>query len=122
MKKTLIAMMAACFFNTYMVAQTNECIRIKVTNIPATTGKVLLLTDKGQQGMADAKEKETIIEMEKLPIGKYKFNVIHDANNNWKLDMDKNNIPIESCASVEVDIKEDSKVIVIELQNFKNKK
>lgn len=119
MKKTLIAMTVACFFNTYMVAQTNECIRIKVTNIPATTGKVLLLTDKGQQGMAEAKDKETIIEMKRLPIGKYKFSVIHDANNNWKLDMDKNNIPIESCASVEAEIKEDTRLITIELQNYK---
>ena len=112
-------MMAACFFTMNMVAQTNECTKIKVTNIPASAGKVLLLTDKGQQAMADAKEKETIIEMEKLPAGKYKFNVIHDANNNWKLDMTEKNIPIESCISMEVEIKEDTRLITIELQNYK---
>ena len=115
-------MMVACFFTMNTAAQNDEGIQIKVTNVPATTGKVLLLTDKGQQGMADAQEKETIIDMEKLPAGKYKFNVIHDANNNWKLDMDEKNIPIESCASVAVEITEDSKVIVIELQDYKNKK
>ena len=112
-------MMAACFFTMNMAAQTDECTKIKVTNIPATKGKILVQTDKGQQAMADAKEKETIIDMEKLPIGKYKFNVIHDANNNWKLDMDEKNVPIESCASVEVEIKEDTRLITIELQNYK---
>ena len=119
MKKILLTMAAAFCFITNMAAQTKECIQIKVTNISSTVGKVLLLTDKGQQGMADAKEKETIIEMEKLPIGKYKFNVIHDANNNWKLDMDEKNVPIESCASVEVEIKEDTHLVTIELQNYK---
>ena len=121
MGKTTIAMMVACFFTTHMAAQTNESIKINVTNIPNATGKILLMTDKGQQGMADTKEKETTIEMKRLPIGKYRFNVIHDTNGNWKLDMDEKNIPTESCASVEVDIKEDTNLITIELQDYKKK-
>ena len=59
--------------------------------------------------------------MKRLPTGKYRFNVIHDANGNWKLDMDEKNIPTESCASVEVDIKEDTNLITIELQDYKKK-
>ena len=121
MGKTTIAMMVACFFTIHMAAQTNESIKINVTNIPSSTGKILLMTDKGQQGMADAKEKETTIEMKRLPIGKYRFDVIHDINGNWKLDMDDKNIPTESCASVEVDIKEDTNLITIELQDYKKK-
>ncbi len=121
-KKTLFATMVACFFAMNMVAQNHACISIKVTNIPTKTGKVLLLTDKGQQAMAEAKENETIIEMGKLPIGTYQFNVIHDANSNWKLDMDENHIPTESCASVKVDIKEETQLIMIELQDLKKNK
>ena len=121
-KKTLSATMVACFFAMNMAAQNHECISIKVTNIPTKMGKVLLLTDKGQQAMAEAKENETIIEMGKLPIGTYQFNVIHDANSNWKLDMDENHIPTESCASVKVDIKEETQLIMIELQDLKKNK
>ena len=121
MKKTLLAMIATCFSATVMATQTNESIQIKVTNIPSETGKILLLTDKGQYGMTDAKEKEAIIEMKKLPEGKYKLNVIHDTNNNWTLDMDENNVPIESCASVEVEITEETYEIVVELQNIQKR-
>ena len=121
MKKILLAMIATCFSATVMATQTNESIQIKVTNIPSETGKILLLTDKGQYGMTDAKEKEAIIEMKKLPEGKYKLNVIHDTNNNWTLDMDENNVPIESCASVEVEITEETYEIVIELQNIQKR-
>ena len=121
MGKTMISMMVACFFTTSMTAQTNESIKINVTNIPNATGKILLMTDKGQQGMTDAKEKETTIEMKRLPGGKYRFNVIHDVNGNWKLDTNEKNIPTESCASVEVDIKEDTNLITIELQDYNKK-
>ena len=121
MRKTLLAMVAAYFYATCMVAQTNENIQVRVTNIPSTTGKILLQTDKGQQAMADAKEGEAIIEMKKLPTGAYKFNVIHDANGNWTLDMDEKNIPIESCASVEVDITQDTESITIELEDIQKK-
>ena len=121
MKKTLLAMIAACLSATGMATQTNESIQIRVINIPSATGKILLLTDKGQYGMTNAKEKEAIIEIKKLPIGKYKLNVIHDTNNNWTLDMDENNIPIESCASVEVEITEGTNEIVVELQDIQKK-
>ena len=121
MGKSTIAMMVACFFTTSMAAQTDESIKINVTNIPSSTGKILLMTDKGQQGMADAKEKETTIEMKSLPLGKYRFNVIHDVNENWKLDMDEKNIPAESCASVEIDIKKDTNIYTNEKQNYKKK-
>ena len=104
-----------------MASQNHECISIKVTNIPTPTGKVLLLTDKGQQAMAEAKENETIVEMEKLPAGIYQFNVIHDANGNWTLDMDKNHIPTESCASVKVEIKEETQLITIKLNDYQEK-
>ena len=121
MKRTLLGIMTSCFFATCMIAQNNGSIHVKVTNITSAMGKILLLTDKGQQGMADAKEKEAIIEMGKLPAGTYKFNVIHDANSNWTLDMDEKNIPTESCASVEVEIKEDTRLVTIELKNYKKK-
>ncbi len=121
MKKTLLAMIAACLSATGMATQTNESIQIRVINIPSATGKILLLTDKGQYGMTNAKEKEAIIEIKKLPIGEYKLNVIHDTNNNWTLDMDENNIPIESCASVEVEITEGTNEIVVELQDIQKK-
>ena len=121
MKKTLLATIAACLSATGMATQTNESIQIRVINIPSATGKILLLTDKGQYGMTNAKEKEAIIEIKKLPIGEYKLNVIHDTNNNWTLDMDENNIPIESCASVEVEITEGTNEIVVELQDIQKK-
>lgn len=120
-KKTLLTTMAACFFTINMAAQNHECISIKVTNIPTPTGKVLLLTDKGQQAMVEAKDNETIIHMGKLPIGTYQFNVIHDANGNWTLDMDKNHIPTESCASVKVEIKEDTQLVTIELKDYQQR-
>ena len=121
MKKTLLATIAAYLSATGMATQTNENIQIRVINIPSATGKILLLTDKGQYGMTNAKEKEAIIEIKKLPIGEYKLNVIHDTNNNWTLDMDENNIPIESCASVEVEITERTNEIVVELQDIQKK-
>lgn len=121
MRNNVLAMMIACLLATGMAAQTNESTKIKVTNIPDATGKVLLRTDKGQHGMADAKGEETIIEIKKLPIGKYKLDVIHDANGNWKLDMDRNNVPTENCASVEVEIKEDTHLIIVELKDLKKK-
>ena len=121
MKRTVLTMLGAFLLTTYTIAQTNEGVRIRVTNVPSATGKILLQTDEGQQGMADAKEKEATIEMEKLPAGTYIFNVIHDANGNWTLDMDENNIPTESWASVEVEIKEDTRLVTIELKNYKKK-
>ena len=120
-KKTLSATMVACFFAMNMAAQNHECISIKVTNIPTPKGKVLLLTDKGQQAMAEAKENETIVEMEKLPAGIYQFNVIHDTNGNWTLDMDEKHVPTESCASVKVEIKEDTQLVTIKLNDYQEK-
>ena len=121
MKKTLLAMMIVCFCTTDMIGQTIENIKIKVTNIPSSIGKILLLTDKGQYGMTDANDEGSTIEMKKLPIGNYKLNIIHDTNNNWILDMDENNIPIESCASVEVEITEETNEIIVELQDIKKR-
>ena len=120
-KKTLSATMVACFLAINMVAQNHACISIKVTNVPTPTGKVLLLTDKGQQAMVEAKGNEAIIEMGKLPIGTYQFNIIHDTNGNWTLDMDKNHIPTESCASVKVEIKEDTQLVTIELKDYQQR-
>ena len=62
-KKTLSATMVACFLAMNMVAQNHACISIKVTNVPTPTGKVLLLTDKGQQAMVEAKGNEAIIQI-----------------------------------------------------------
>ena len=58
MKKTLLAMIAACLSATGMATQTNESIQIRVINIPSATGKILLLTDKGQYGIRMPKKRK----------------------------------------------------------------
>lgn len=118
-KKNYLAILslAALLFSSNVLAQTVRSTIINISNIPTNTGKVLISSENRLfYNMVDATGSEVSIELKNLPNGKYKLNVFHDANNNWRLDM-ANNAPLEYCASVEVAVTDTTTQIPIRLVN-----
>lgn len=109
-KWIVFAVFSLCTFTA--VAQSD--LTVKVTNIPASKGKVMIATDKGQYNMVDAKEVDAVLELKDVPEGKCKLYVFHDENGNYQLDK-KEGVPSEYCAIVDLNIKADTKTVDVEL-------
>lgn len=105
-------------------AQMGNPVTFKVTNIPTKQGKIMLATAGGKYyGMADATTASTLeIKLDDIPYGEYTVYVFHDANNNYKLDKDADNVPVEYCATRKINITDRDRIFQIELVNIKDKK
>lgn len=106
-------------FSVFTLTATAQIdLTVKVTNIRLLKGKVMIATDKGQYTMVDAKSAEVILELKGVPEGKCKLYVYHDENDNYQLDKE-NDVPLENCAIVNLDVKTDTKKIDVMLADVK---
>ena len=93
------------------MAQNN--VTVKVENVPNGSGKVLIATNKGQTGMAQAVAGETEVTVSNVPDGDVVFYVLHDANGNMTCDMDGEYVCIEK-----FDISKDTGSVTVSLENI----
>lgn len=97
----------------YAMAQTAELI-IEVKDIKEVKGKILVAVKDSKDpqnmiyDMAAVEQKGSItITLKNIPVGKVDVSLFQDLNENFKLDMNEQNIPIEPCFNKEkMNIKE----------------
>lgn len=97
------------------MAQNN--VTVKVENVPNGSGKVLIATNKGQTGMAQAVAGETEVTVSNVPDGGVVFYVLHDANGNMTCDMD-GELPKEYVCIEKFDISKDTGSVTVSLENI----
>ncbi len=97
------------------MAQNN--VTVKVENVPNGSGKVLIATNKGQTGMAQAVAGETEVTVSNVPDGDVVFYVLHDANGNMTCDMD-GELPKEYVCIEKFDISKDTGSVTVSLENI----
>ena len=116
--KTTISMLTLLFSmlgTQSLFAQVADSVFFQIMNIPTKQGKVLLITENGKHyGMVDATDSIVKIKLNDLPYGRY--------NGNWQLDKSADNIPIEYCATHEIDVTADNRTFKIELVDIQKKK
>lgn len=109
------------------MAQTTE-LTIEVKGIEEVKGKILVAVkdcedpQKMIYDMVAVEQKgSVVITLKDVPVGKVDISLFQDLNENFKLDMDEGNIPIEPCYTKEkVNIKKDGKNrLVVKLINVK---
>lgn len=97
------------------MAQNN--VTVKVENVPNGSGKVLIATNKGQTGMAQAVAGETEVTVSNVPDGDVVFYVLHDANGNMTCDMD-GELPKEYVCIEKFDISKANSSVTVSLENI----
>ena len=97
------------------MAQNN--VTVKVENVPNGSGKVLIATNMGQTGMAQAVAGETEVTVSNVPDGDVVFYVLHDANGNMTCDMD-GELPKEYVCIEKFDISKDTGSVTVSLENI----
>lgn len=106
---------------TSLFAQDGGQVIIRISNIPTAQGKVLLTTDSGKYyGMADATSSTVDIKLDNIPDGKYTVYVFHDANGNYTMDKE-GEIPVEYCATEQIEINGNNRHFAITLVDVKEK-
>ncbi len=71
--------------------------------------------------MSEVTDSTPEVKLEGIPNGKYTIHIFHDSNGNYVLDRDANDIPIEYCATREIEITDEYKTFQIQLFNIKDK-
>lgn len=83
----------------------------------------MLTTEDGKHyGMTDAIASTAEIKLDGIPNGKYTIYVFHDTNNNYTLDRDADNTPLEYCATQQIEVSDRNKAFRVELIDVKDKK
>lgn len=104
-----------------LYAQNGGQVIIKISNIPFNQGKVMLTTEDGKYyGMADATSSTVDIKLDNIPDGKYTVYVFHDANGNYTIDKE-GEIPVEYCATEQIDVNENNRLFAITLVDVMGK-
>lgn len=129
--KTLRILAATIVFGLFTasmtsVAQTAD-LTIVIKGIKEAKGNILIAAGdmSNPQGMISdmisvTDTKDMICELKNIPIGKVNLYVYQDVNENFQLDKDEKQIPIEPCYTKEkINIKEDGNKIEIKLLNVK---
>ena len=91
-------------------------LKVKVTNIPEATGKILIATDKGQYNIVEATGSEVMLELKDVPQGQVEIYAYHDANGNFQLDK-KDYVPTEYCAIARVEVTKQEQAVEVRLAN-----
>lgn len=118
-----LAMMLSIMGAQPLFAQIAKTVSFQIVDIPTKQGRILLVTGNGKHyGMVDATDATVKINLNDIPCGKHTIYVFHDANGNYKLDMSADNIPIEYCATQEIDVTADNQIFKIGLVNVQEKK
>lgn len=124
MKKKILAfaMLLAGAGVPALFAQTGNPVLFEVTNIPSEQGRVLLTTQNGEYyGMAEVTAPTATIQLEGIPNGEYTVYVFHDANNNFTLDRNEEDIPVEYCATQQIEVTGTRKTFLIKLENIRER-
>lgn len=116
----------ALFASVYVGAQTAD-VTVTVENIKDAKGKIMLAAGDKSKPQAMIGEMVSVTAagyivcvLKNVPVGKTNLYVYHDLNDNFQLDMDENQIPVEPCNKKEkVTIKEGENKIKIKLVNVK---
>lgn len=128
--KTLIIKSLLCILaimsSLGVMGQTTE-LTIEIKGIKEARGKILVLVKdcedpkKEIYDMAEVKQAGSLIlTLKEIPVGKVDVSLFQDLNDNFKLDMDEENIPIEPVYSKEkLKIKEGGNKLVVKLINVK---
>lgn len=111
--------------NTVM-GQTAE-LTIEIKDIKEVKGKILVAVKNSEDpkkmvyDMVAVEQKGNVfITLKDIPVGKMDVSLFQDLNENFKLDMDENNIPIEPCYNKEkIKIKEGENKLSVKLINVK---
>ena len=97
------------------MAQNN--VTVKVENVPNGSGKVLIATNKGQTGMAQAVAGETEVTVSNVPDGDVVVYVLHDGHGNMTWDRD-GELPKEYVCIEKFDISKDTGSVTVSLENI----
>lgn len=129
--KSLIINVFACLTivvsGNSIMAQTAE-LTIVVKDIKELKGKILVAVKDSKNpetmvyDMAPVEQKESVVfTLKDVPAGKVDISLFQDLNENFKLDMDEQNIPLEPCYNKEkFNVKEnDTNKLVVRLINVK---
>lgn len=108
------------------IAQTAE-LTIEVKGIKEAKGKILIALKDSKDPqknifeMVDIKNEGSVIcNLKNVPVGKVDISIFQDVNENYKLEMDENNIPLELCYKNEkLKITEGENKLVAKLINVK---
>lgn len=129
MNNLIIKLLAATIFlfiSGTLMAQTTE-LTLEIKGITEKKGNILITVQSSedpQQVIYDripVAEKNSITHIFKdVPAGKADISIFHDLNENYKLDTDENNIPVEPCYTKKnVNIQGNSQKLSMKLINVK---
>ena len=87
----------------------SQSLRITVKEVEDKPSNILLavMDESGKilkYGMEKAQGDTALFTLDSLPPGRAKVYVFQDENGNYRLDTDGNNVPVEKCALVPVDL------------------
>ncbi|MDO5419056.1 MAG: DUF2141 domain-containing protein [Bacteroides sp.] len=113
--------MAIVLFSMFAIGvSAQNVLTLKVKNVPSVKGKLMVATDKGQYNMVDAAVGDVVLELKDVPAGKCQIYVYHDENGNYQLDKE-NGVPVEYCAIVDWEVKEDALTVEVPLVDVRKK-
>ncbi len=129
MKSLLIKgfiVLSALIMTNSVMGQTAD-LTIEVKGIKEVKGKILVAIKDSEDpqkliyDMVTVEKKEGVFcILKNVPIGKVDVSLFQDLNDNFKLDMDEQNTPVEPCYSKEkVKITENENKLVVKLINVK---
>lgn len=118
--------LSALVLTNKAMGQTAE-LTIEVKGIKEVKGKILVAVkdsedpQKNIYDMVSVEKKDGVVcTLKNVPVGKVDVSLFQDLNDNFKLDMDEQNTPIEPCFTKEkVKITENENKLVVKLINVK---
>ncbi len=123
--KALVILTA--LFSVNQASGQTTTLTIEVKDIKEVKGNILVMlknSDNPQQvfyQMTEVKQEEaTTVTFNAIPVVKVDISIFQDLNNNNKLDIDEQNIPVEPCYTKEkVKLKEEPNKLSVKLMNIK---
>ena len=116
-RRTKVAVLSTLAIMAASAATAQNKIELTVTDVPNGNGKILVATDKGQLGEAQAVAGTTVVTVDDVPDGGVMFYVLHDENCNLTCDMD-GGLPKECVANDKFNISKDATNLTIKMKNI----
>ncbi|MCD7931931.1 MAG: DUF2141 domain-containing protein [Tannerellaceae bacterium] len=122
----VLVLIGVMLFSENVMAQTAN-LTIEVKGIKEVKGSILVAVTSSSDpqqmvyDMIPVTGKETIVHtLENVPVGLVDVSAFQDLNENYQLDMDEQQIPVEPCfRKQKVKIQEDTNKLVVKLVNVK---
>lgn len=118
MKRIIITSMLGLFFScSTIMART---IIVKVSNIQGEKGTILVMALQGKEskpvyGMAKVEKRTAVIKLENVEWDEFDLSVIHDENDNWKMDFSEDKKPAEGYAMKSCKPKQEEETVSLKL-------